>query len=592
VVDDTAKVEIQPQNTPPEPSPPEKAVPPEIATATLNDACKAVETGTREPREVLEAIATGTITEGKLEQSPLSPESISVQEVLEMVEPTGTCRNLGVIRLREEPSEEIPQAEQEGIDRLKPYLQKALASDPLLADLARSGDKPISQEQIRNLLGISDERDIVRLYYILNHNLDPALIPAALEKKRQQHQLPEATVKALRENPELQNQFAQLIADQAFSEAFFLAMPGGEAYPPAVSEKIASLIQDWQKATGIDSPEELQGQMRDFFNLGRKFWPEEAKTAHDTFMSANRLTTDGYFESKSFTSDGEFKGWVSGHGSIPNSPVRETLTRHAQAAEVGKYLVALQRKILGIYQRYLPEVYVDPSIKKLEITNPLIAKRKGYAEYGYGESIEEVNGRWNPEKRLIGIKSGTDVSGLSSELPDKETVTHPGVRAKRKVIDGITVAHEASHAIYGELVSKKLEGKVEEYSKTADHAINEGFSVLMELLMIDILRSHPEELGLDTTDLEKLEACKQGRLFDLKSEKSAYTEGTFRIFHKVYVEGAGKGEQRDMHQGLLAVRRFLDRLDPKKTTTIQRDSPRYLELLKKGNPQEWLQLFS
>lgn len=239
--------------------------------------------------------------------------------------------------------------------------------------------------------------------------------------------------------------------------------------------------------------------------------------------------------------------------------------------EVNNYLPQLYKEVTLAYRNFFPEIYTDVEIPRLIMDGP----HKG-----------NIGGKYNPKKGQITIRSGT--------FTTEEEINAFGCNTFRrgKIYDAVILAHEYTHAIYYSLKNSHAPKLMVKYAKTADHAINEGLAVLMELLFIDMLKQNPHFLQLSQQEVESLESCKKTRLYGLKHQQNAYTQGTYRILHKVYADGAGSINHRDMHQGLVAVRWFIDAINPAKTISILRRDHEYKALLKEGNPEGWKQLFS
>ncbi|MFA6093149.1 MAG: hypothetical protein WCU88_08240 [Elusimicrobiota bacterium] len=71
----------------------------------------------------------------------------------------------------------------------------------------------------------------------------------------------------------------------------------------------------------------------------------------------------------------------------------------------------------------------------------------------------------------------------------------------------------------------------------AFEAINEGFAVMLELLMIDKAVAAREELGLTQQDASDLLEWKRGRLSSLRRLRNHYTKGTLGFWHGIYKQG-------------------------------------------------------
>lgn len=537
-------------------------------------------------------------------------DDVLVREVKAMVAPKGACSDMATLRVGQQPLisneyfkdelhpkiKDMYDAVTPNVEIIRGYLRRIMDDEKattLLASLPPGAE--VSREEIQKLLGLSEGYSYVvnQLYFILNKNVDPELVAIPMLKFTLARGLRPEIADALRSGTGLLMNFVELTTDFQFWEEFSKSNPGGKPYSPELSERIKSLIDRWMESITKQTmtSEELDASrsaLEDFFNFNRKYWPQFSETGLDTLTQVQQLTLDAYFESRLFNSIGELSDWHSGGFT---DPFINNLRNYAIAVERGKYLAAIYKRSLSLYQRFFPEIYAEPAVLSLAIEDP----NKPWHSLPPTESCDEANGYWSRVDQELGIKSGTLIrSPIADEIAQEDTFHFSGPSVKRKVDDLITMTHEDTHAIYEKLVRGRRSGDkpLEDYRATADHAINEGFAVLMELLMGDQIRANAESLGFSKQESDQFETMKTGRLYRLKRNKNGYTEGTYRILHKVFVEGAGRGALRDLHKGLSAVRDFLAKLDPNKTIAVKRDSPEYQQALKEGNPSTWLKLFT
>ena len=163
----------------------------------------------------------------------------------------------------------------------------------------------------------------------------------------------------------------------------------------------------------------------------------------------------------------------------------------------------------------------------------------------------------------------------------------PGVpRMDSRLMRLVTAFHEYAHALFYERTGAKPDPA---NGFTAFDAVNEGFAVMLELLMIDKALAAREELGWSEADVQDLRTWKKGRLRMLHG-RNHYTEGTLRFWHGIYRKG-GEG----------AVLDTLDRLAPERLQGVPLGHPvfvlaggesRLAEAFTRGAPlwEGWLAL--
>lgn len=536
-------------------------------------------------------------------------ESVSPTEVMNFVSPDGVCRDLGCVRVSEQPLL-LPEFEETisprmrvlfkeatpRVERTRGYLKAMLVDKTVINELQQKDeDGQFGAEDISRIFGLGKEYswEVKRLDSILNKNIDPELIPIVIESFVVNNQLPAAVTDAVKNDFYLISKISDLINNQTFHDEFWLnGRPGATPYPTEIKQEIDYIIKLWvtdaQKEGVLDDTqtESIRESLNNFFNADKKFWTQEAQTGTNTIGELYELTNRQYVEYR-VVNDMGTENWYSAHGNNSNL---KGFIKHSKAFPAGEYLVGLHKTTMALYQDLFPEIFTDFELNKLKMIDPNL----GYLDRNYkpNESCDLSNGSWEDDTKTITIKSGTLVRAERGDDIANELAFHfAGPKVRRLLSDFITDFHEITHGIYSKRVHKGIIG-LEKYHSTADHAINEGLSVTMELLAIDALKANAEAVGLSHQDVLQLEECKQARLYSLKKQKNGYTEGTYRIFHKIYADAAGKGEERDMRKGLSAISDFISKLDTEKTLSIKRDSPEYLEALKAGDPNKWLGLFS
>jgi hypothetical protein len=480
----------------------------------------------------------------------------------------------------------------ERVKFLRGYLEEMLNDDKAMSLIANLPEgEELSRKQLKDMFGLGEGYEFVvtRLYHVINHGIDPEVVPIIVGLDFDEKSgLPKSVSDSFANDTTLTMKFLELMIDKDFRNEFFHeAYPGAKPYSEGVTGKLDEIKNKWIKDIQKNdndqkTVEKFEEAFDKYFNIKRELWAAQCKL-YNSDMYLQGATNSKYFEHRSFDTIGQITDWSPNSFNGVRSNM-DLIKSHAISLERGKYLVSLFKVVDSLYAKYFPEIYVSPDVDKLTIEDP-------FRSYNHkpDESCDEANGHWY--KGEIGIKSGTVIRPVnSSDISEEDTLHFGGPKVKRKVNDLIVMTHEFTHAIYEKTVRKNTD-TANDYHSTADHAVNEGASVLMELLMADMLIENSKELGFDQKEIEQFESVKQARLYSLKKHKNGYTQGTYRILHKVYKDGAGNGGQRNMHNGLEAVKEFLGKIDIKKTMSIKRDSFEYTAALKSGGPTEWLKLF-
>ncbi|GEM_PF-4459700 len=541
------------------------------------------------------------------------PEA-TVNEVRRLVYSEGACQKLDSIRVRQLPFREsqriskydeelaekslpyLPQAEQSALG-LRPVLSGLLENQGLLHELANLPEgTAIIREALKKHLGTSSLPLTERLDFLFNHNIDPELIPFALANMgREASEIPNILVQTLAQDEFLRRRLA-IVLISLRSRAL-----GKVSSPDSITHEINGFINETAGSLS-KNPQATQEQISSLREYLQGFFDPEGKQRITPALEfANKLQNISlrtYFEMRHRDHqilalyEGETERWFP-HSAYNNIPTLEDIKQHAKAAENGRYLLLLYQRTKNLYSRFLPEIYEEPDIDHLKLVDPRPSERWG-SNFAPIERFEDVNGAYHPQEKSIDINSGTLVTVGGEEAFDEETYTFAtDKKMRRRVTDTVIMAHELTHAVYDKVIGKHSSiTREDNYQQTADHAINEGFAVMMELLLIDVLKANPGLLNLDQRDLEDLEIRKKARLFELKKQKNGYTEGTYRILHRVYTEGAGRGNQRDMRAGLTAIRQFIHSLNPDRTRQVLRTDPQYIALLRNGTPAQWQEYFS
>lgn len=537
------------------------------------------------------------------------PEA-TFQEVRRLVYSEGACQKLDSIRVRQLPflqsqrisqyDEEIsgkslpylPQAEQSALD-LRPVLSGLLENYGLLHELANLPEgSAIDRETLKKRLETSSLPLTERLDFLLNHNIDPDLIPFTLANMAKgADEMPDTFPQVLSRDEFLRRRLALIVTK--FNIFSLDELKNSQTIPydinGFINECVGSLGKNPQ--TTQEQISTLRNYLEDFFDFKKDRWAIPLLRFADKLR---RTSLQTYFEVRQ-RSLSKPEQWfpVSPNNEYVSFPTFEYIRKHAKAAENGRYLVLLYKQTRDLYQRFFPQIWQEPDVEHLKLSDPTPDERwdSGLRPV---ESFEDVNGAYDPKVKSIAVKSGTVMTTGGEEAFAEETYTFvTDKKMRRRVTDTVIMAHELTHAVYDKVIGRHSNiTREDNYQQTADHAINEGFAVMMELLLIDELKANPSLLNLDQRDLEDLEIRKKARLFDLKKNRTGYTEGTYRVLHRVYTEGAGRGHQRDMQAGLTAIRQFIHSLNPDRTRQVLRTDPQYIELLRTGTLAQWKEYFS
>lgn len=560
------------------------------------------------------------------EPSITTPESrVSIDEVLRRVVPEGACKGLGqvearqgvlreVVSLKGENDEErqLLQDMEERVKELQPVLGQFFKNEIFLSTIAKKSEgEEISPEGIREHIETEESDISKRLSFILNHNIDPELIPLIYytwhvrDYSRTRTSLPVQglILDTLRRSEDLRYELTRLLIDEEFMGEYRDVIPKdgktfSERYLSQVEGFIQKFLEEAKRSPLRGKPEERLEKGAKmyfenyFFNLLRVGRLLEEDSLGLFSYNTRRVIADVYFQFPDYPGWPISPGWSFNKKSSFQPEIRGYLIKHAKALEIGKYLAGLYRKVGYIYWHFFPQIYFSSEgVKlKMEIKKPYrTEKEKPLKE----QPVEEGVGGGYIERELT-IETGTEPKVGSEGVLNERTLFYKDrdIKAQRSVVDSIIMSHELAHYVYERLVFKRAEEYQEGYYETVDHAVNEGFAVLVELLFIDVLRSNPGLLNLNKEDLRNIEQYKWARLYRLKRELDAYAEGTYRILHKVYERGAGSIKNREIAKGLIAVRQFLESVNPEKTRGTLRTDPEYKRLLKESDPEKWRRFLS
>lgn len=215
----------------------------------------------------------------------------------------------------------------------------------------------------------------------------------------------------------------------------------------------------------------------------------------------------------------------------------ERLSEEARRIRTTSVMMTTLAQVRRLYARFFPDF--DRAVPvRLEFQPQ--AEVHGTYTWGPGKMI----GYAAPEASFLG-----DAKAKSpTPFEDDDVVTPLSARLG-------SLFHEYAHALFH--VRTRAPSVPRTEGDSAMEAVNEGFAVTLELLMIDKVLADHEGLGLSEEDLAGLSRFKKGRLLYLRQSRNHYTEGTLRFWHAIYRRG-----------GEAAMLKMLDALDAERLARI------------------------
>lgn len=243
----------------------------------------------------------------------------------------------------------------------------------------------------------------------------------------------------------------------------------------------------------------------------------------------------------------------------------EVLEDHAVAALTTRELMATVGEARRLFDRYFPGFERAVPVKlNFHLKDSI---------WGFYEL--------NPEGSHITL------TGPRYPLPGREREEHPGPFPQAEPMSGrmgrlVISFHEYGHALF--YAHTKA---VPEYMEapTVQNAVNEGFAVLLELVMIDKVVADRKTLGLSPSEVKDLQRWKALRISSLKSLKNWYTEGTLGFWHKIY-RGGGEKLMLETLDGLVPERMAGVPLDHP-VFMLAAGSPKLLAAFTRAGDQTW-----
>lgn len=445
-------------------------------------------------------------------------------------------------------------------------LEKAFQNDRFLELLAHPPPEGINQKLLQQYLDINDSEILHRLDCILNFNTDPELVVLELHRWRQEKSIPAWAVEAFAQDKTLQRSYIIFVNSQREANP-------KKDFSEQAKEGINLLVESWIQTIALLQPslnlQETENTLKQFFTVKRLFMRTNSRFL--TFRLFQQLVPDF---------------WQKFHWHNLDVPETESLAEQLgkkviQQVETWRYLTSLKQKVEQTFDRFFPALAVKPVIKEL----------------AFVYSPHSSRGEWLPEQKaiyLITSQRSKDFPGKGITLFDQETINPAGIPGKRKIIDFLTIAHEYSHAVFDQIVFDRRgisqEGRWPQDSQLA-HPITEGFAVLVETLLIDVMKTHPKGFDLEQADLADIDNWKKGRAQNLRLAKNGYTEGFAHLMWHIYLAGARTEQGITPELGIKAVRNFLDQIDGNKILDTFRDDQAYQKLLqtKKHSWNDWQQ---
>jgi len=297
---------------------------------------------------------------------------------------------------------------------------------------------------------------------------------------------------------------------------------------------------------------------------------EQLKFEDDKTRELANFLTESYEYFSTGLREKSFSQFVENF-SFQDKDIYESLCNYAERYFKNKYLIETIHRAKNVIKQFLPLFY---------------------KEFPFMVDISDTSHKPNQDRTHA---FSLDLFGVNSDNFDYASSKRSGILNterkdyifNRRIADLITMVHEYAHGIYCEIVDRKNYSK--NYYKTVNSSLNEGFAILVELLICDKLLVDSKQNGLNAKDEEDLKEWKKQRFGSLHtifrnrlkerkenlmcdlgdSDGMAYVEGIIKIMHKYYKHG-GEKEIID----------FLHQIDPQKTIAMKRSDELYKSALK------------
>lgn len=431
----------------------------------------------------------------------------------------------------------------------------------------------ISEKTIEKSLGKVDPKFTKRISMVINHTIDPDLIPLTIRDLgiNTHHAYP-------------------------FMPSYFLDLLEGSATTrQGMTNLIVESLKDGKEPINAKAPKE---SLVAFIDLAKREYselhPDDVVGAQEIdnylqnqFLSRSdfnqmvstirRVTYDCYLSTPGLT-----PGWSLGRDAL-DLDIKKSILAKSGSLEIGKYLTRLYHKVDEIYKDNFTDLYISGVVTNITFSQP----KDGEKEHQLDEGRVDDGNAWYDCRGGIGIISDRNLQAHSADdifTKELAILGKDGTNElPRFVVDFISAMHETTHGVYGTrvLAKKNFETAPHHgiYSKTVDHAFNEGISTFIELSMVEMVINNPTKFGFTPAEKDYFEEYRDWRLKWLEENQNGYTQG-YRIMSTLYKE-AYDASGKDMKVGLSAVNKFLDSLDPEKTLKTSRDDPDYKDAYEK-----------
>jgi hypothetical protein len=400
---------------------------------------------------------------------------------------------------------------------LRPYLRQ-LVEDHSAARLLMDSES-LESFDIEKALQ-APEQVTARIKELLDHGLDKELLPLVWVKYMNSNVsetlVGQILIPALIENGDVAETFKNLLVDDQFVREANIMQPMDGSNGNKVRKLIKQVLEHHEAQSGPMSVDEYYEARAHFINFFTSEWESEFDFS-ELRSHLQDITADMYgVHSYSLLS----KGFSLQEDSpTPDFYIQYYhLRQNALNREKRAYFRSTFDKTMSGIQQAFPDLYIQGLIDCFEVST-LNKRLKGdtnclvdNATYGNG---------------TIAIYSGTDIPDLSdyAQIGLSQHNYVGEALVKRRVGDMVTIAHEWAHGRFERNETKKVREEVN-YPNVALSAVNEGFAVMVELLIIKKAIETPELFGLAAEDIADLKKVRQWRVRDLKTELNAYSEGT------------------------------------------------------------------
>lgn len=202
-----------------------------------------------------------------------------------------------------------------------------------------------------------------------------------------------------------------------------------------------------------------------------------------------------------------------------------------RALAEARYLVELKDRAVRLHRTFFPQFYREFPLT-LDFRSSRGSSRRGRSAV-HRRSADGAHEIWFEDDDSTHAEDGEAVRPF--------VVTDAPVA--RKIDMTVAMFHEYAHGIFAEVVESRREGNPWAGEKAALKALDEGFAVFLELLVIDKMAAARVELGLSEAEVSDLRARKRARLAALRRNRNYYAEGTF-LWHRLYKREGEAGLSR------------------------------------------------